>query len=461
MAAAPAASGPGFTFPVRLGFVEGDDWEPSIAADRFGHVYALWTHYGDDPGCEGCASPHMELQISSDGGATWSEPRPLKKTDVRQDDPQIAVDPVDGRTVYAAYMEGGKASEYVAKSVDFGRTWTREVVEHFKSPTDKDILAVRGQDVYLGWSRNANVWVSSSHDGGETWSVARAISRPQKNTREFTLASGGAVDSHGAVYFAWNGTNHGHGALGPVYLYVSKSVDGGVSWKTQRIASSFGGRHCGCEGWAYWGPRSRSRSTTPTGCTSCGTGTGAEFAPTRLFFASSSDGGETWRREQGRVARPAADESRLPCARRRGATGTSAPPGMDDRNGFDSGSDDPRARWNTYFRSSVRRRRDLVGRAAAVPLRTRVTRTSASFRETDTWSPTATTSSSTSTPQAARMRSGARARATRAPATSGTRGATSSSCGRRTAARTRTSSRAELRLDPDLPSMRRTSSRQM
>ncbi|MGH7417412.1 MAG: hypothetical protein ACREKB_06520, partial [Candidatus Rokuibacteriota bacterium] len=34
-----------FTSPIRLGFAAGDDWEPSIAADRYGHVYALWTHY--------------------------------------------------------------------------------------------------------------------------------------------------------------------------------------------------------------------------------------------------------------------------------------------------------------------------------------------------------------------------------------------------------------------------------
>ena len=51
---APAAV-TSFSAPVRLGFAAGDDWEPSIAADRFGHVIA-WQDdrngfdAGDDPG---------------------------------------------------------------------------------------------------------------------------------------------------------------------------------------------------------------------------------------------------------------------------------------------------------------------------------------------------------------------------------------------------------------------------
>ena len=114
------AAGDAFRTPTRLGFAAGDDWEPSVAADRFGHVYALWTHYGADPACPDCPSPHMELQVSSDGGTTWSTPRPLvPDAEARQDDPQIVVDPVDGRTVYAGFMLGNKSSQYVARSDDY------------------------------------------------------------------------------------------------------------------------------------------------------------------------------------------------------------------------------------------------------------------------------------------------------------------------------------------------------
>src|SRR5438128_2015380 len=107
---APAATR--FSAPIRLGYKAGDDWEPSIAADRFGHVYAWWTHY--DPTCASC-TPHLEtLQISSDGGHTWSAPRQQFPATVSQDDPQIAVDPADGRTVWISYMQGPKSSQYGA-----------------------------------------------------------------------------------------------------------------------------------------------------------------------------------------------------------------------------------------------------------------------------------------------------------------------------------------------------------
>ena len=162
---APAAP-PGSSFPERLGFQAGDDWEPSIAADRFGHVYAFWNHYtptggAPDPSCPECPSPHMELQVSSDGGRTWSQPRALlPNATVRQDDPQIVVDPVDGRTVYAGFMMGDKSSMFVAKSTDFGQSWKPVLVEDLQRGTDKDILAVRGDDVYLVYNAVMKIYAS-------------------------------------------------------------------------------------------------------------------------------------------------------------------------------------------------------------------------------------------------------------------------------------------------------------
>src|SRR5947199_10506429 len=68
----------GFTTQVRLGFPAGDDWEPALAADRYGHVYVLYKHY-DIAGQTICSSCdlHVLLQISSDRGQTWSAPRPI------------------------------------------------------------------------------------------------------------------------------------------------------------------------------------------------------------------------------------------------------------------------------------------------------------------------------------------------------------------------------------------------
>ncbi|MGE5222991.1 MAG: hypothetical protein ACM3PY_11160, partial [Omnitrophica WOR_2 bacterium] len=140
-------TGPGFTPQTRLSFTVGDQWEPAIAADQHGHIYILYPQYLGVPGCPECASPTMILQISSDRGATWSAPRviyPQGETS-GQYDAQIVVDPVDGQTVFAAWLQNGKSDTVVAKSTDFGATWSVVVADHTNAGTDKPELAVRGQ----------------------------------------------------------------------------------------------------------------------------------------------------------------------------------------------------------------------------------------------------------------------------------------------------------------------------
>ncbi|HET9905126.1 MAG TPA: sialidase family protein, partial [Anaerolineales bacterium] len=103
-AAAPTV---GFTPQIRLGFDVGDQWEPAIAADRFGHVYMLYPQYEGVPGCANCSNPTQILQISNDRGQTWGSPfvlYPAGATTGGQWDPQVVVDPVDGRTVYTTFM---------------------------------------------------------------------------------------------------------------------------------------------------------------------------------------------------------------------------------------------------------------------------------------------------------------------------------------------------------------------
>src|SRR5947209_3356840 len=101
-----------FSQQTRIGFKSGDDWEPSITADRYGHVYALYKHYDVSGGqtCSGC-NLHLLVQRSDDEGRTWSAPRPIAPIAVNggQYDSQIAVDQVDGRTVWASFLQNSKS----------------------------------------------------------------------------------------------------------------------------------------------------------------------------------------------------------------------------------------------------------------------------------------------------------------------------------------------------------------
>ncbi|MGZ4373145.1 MAG: sialidase family protein, partial [Gaiellaceae bacterium] len=258
---ASAARAPSFTAPVRLGFQHGDDWEPAIAADRSGHVYAAWSHYvgyagvdtGDpDPSCLTCASPHTVLQVSSDGGSTWSSPRALWPSTQRQDDPQIVVDAGDGKTVYAAFMQDNKSSQYVARSDDFGQTWQAALVEPIQRGTDKDILAARDGNVYLVYHTQQKIFASVSHDDGKHWSTHNLVGTTNSELG-VSLPSGGAIDSKGNAYFAWNGANNPGQAKGTKNLYVTRSTDGGVTWTTSLVDVSQPSFRCGCPGWDYWG----------------------------------------------------------------------------------------------------------------------------------------------------------------------------------------------------------------
>lgn len=200
----PNATASAFTPQTRLGFSAGDQWEPAIAADRSGHIYVLYPQYSGVPGCADCYSPTMILQTSSDRGTTWSAPRimyPAGET-TGQWDAQIAVDPVDGKTVYASWLQNRKSDTVVARSADFGATWNVVTADHTNAGTDKPILIVRGQDVYVGFNHAQKVWVAASHNGGASFS-ADAVNPNGK--LGWSLAGGAAVDKAGNVYFSWSG----------------------------------------------------------------------------------------------------------------------------------------------------------------------------------------------------------------------------------------------------------------
>jgi hypothetical protein len=350
---------PPFTFPVRIGFESGDDWEPSIAADDEGNVYALWTHYvgfegadtGEiDPSCPECPSPHMVIQISRDNGATWGDPHALAPSEERQDDPQIVVDAEDGHTVYAAYMEGDKSSIVVARSDDAGLTFEPVLVEGIERGLDKIALAARDGHVYVVYHSQQKIFASVSHDAGDTWTVVQ----PVHNTNSklgVSLPSGAAIDSDGVAHFAWNGSNNPGQAKGTVNLYVTTTANGGATWTTSVVDQSEAAAPCDCGGWAYWGPQmaigvdavDRVYVTWNAGET--------KFGPHRMFFAVSGDQAATWSDPVDVSLAPSGTNNVFPALVAAG-DGDVRIAWQDDRNGFDKGGNDADARWNTYYRSS-------------------------------------------------------------------------------------------------------------
>jgi hypothetical protein len=143
------AAGPQFSGQKRLGLLTGDQWEPAVAADASGRIYVLYPHYGRLRDCKSCRVPTMLLVASNDNGKSWQPPHIMLDSGSGQFDAQIVVDPVDRRTVYAAWLQDGKRAVMLAKSVDFGSSWvfTLAVRSNNDAELDKPALAVRGQSV--------------------------------------------------------------------------------------------------------------------------------------------------------------------------------------------------------------------------------------------------------------------------------------------------------------------------
>lgn len=338
---APAfAANPSFTPQTRVGFTAGDQWEPAIAADGFGHVYVLYPQYGQVPGCRYCPLPSMILVVSEDNGMTWQSPREITPPGSGQYDPQIAVDPADHRTVYAAWLQNRKLDMVVAKSVDFGQSWSIVIADRRTTDADKPVLAVRGADVYVGFNRDEKIWVASSHDGGVTFTSAD-VSPNIKLVR--ALAGGATVDPEGNVYLAWAGYARRDGAKGHENLYVSRSTATG--WKTKLMDVSSAAPDClahHCE-WGYLGAQITVASDAAGTLYTLWSSGKADKAPQRIYFASSTTRGDTWSLKKDISSAPRGVEHAFP-ALVAGAAGDIRIAWMDTRNN---------PLWNTYYRSST------------------------------------------------------------------------------------------------------------
>ena len=322
-----------------MGFTVGDQWEPALAADGSGHVYVLYPQYRSVPDCRACPLPTLVLVSSDDNGATWQAPHQIAPPASGQFDPQIVVDPIDHRTVYAAWVQNHETDIIVAKSVDFGQSWSL-VIAARNPETDKPTLTVRGQDVYVAFNQERKLWVAASHDGGITF-TSGMVSAAKLN---WSLPGGGTVDLAGNVHFAWAGYLRNSGK-GRVNLYASRSSDGGKTWTTTLIDISGAAPDCSAYhcGWSYLGAQITMASDGAGTLYALWNAGSVDKSPERIYFASSTTAGATWSPKVDVSAAPAATEHAFPSLVA-GSPGDVRIAWMDTRN---------RSLWNTYYRSST------------------------------------------------------------------------------------------------------------
>jgi hypothetical protein len=231
-----------------------DDWEPAIAADPSAPwVYMLATRYGTTKPCPGnCPDPWIALEISSDGGATWTEGKPLCACKGGgQFDPIIEVVRNTG-AVYSVYMSGYNV--VFVKSTDHGATWSAPVKTYGNvSWNDKPVIAVSddGKDVYVTFNgpTGGDPWLAQSHDFGATWTQGKLV-----NSDRYYFAFDADVASDGTVYLAQSSILYGGGGnkgtlpSGTIDHHVFVSTTAGATWTDRLVASVQPGLACTAAG---------------------------------------------------------------------------------------------------------------------------------------------------------------------------------------------------------------------
>lgn len=301
----PAASGSTpFGTPFRLGFAQGDDWEPAVAVDG-PNVYAFWMHFGmPPPDCTLGAISHMVFQSSADGGKNWGAPRSIFCQAGFQADAQLAVTVMpDGRhRLYASWMDSNQINSpiWVAFSDDHAASWkgpflaTR--VDHGGSGGDKDILVAKGSHVWLTWEHLTQNTVAFTPDIETQPFTPVNVPNPAGSV---ALASGGGLDSHGNLYFVWDAVLKQGIAKGPTVLFIGRSSDDGATWETFTIDTSAPEPMISGATYDFFGASVAlaiiPRPTQPTDRLIAVYNKGlTDGAAQRIFTQYSDDNGQTW-----------------------------------------------------------------------------------------------------------------------------------------------------------------------
>jgi hypothetical protein len=341
------AAPPQFSGQTRVGLTTGDQWEPSVAADGAGHVYVLYPQYGRVPNCKDCSVPAMLLLTSSDNGKSWQSPHVMLESASGQFDAQVVVDPTDHRSVVAAWLQNNKRDVTVARSSDSGTTWFFSIAARSAFELDKPALAVRGQNVYVAFNHEDEVWIAASQDGGRTfsWTRVNPDSRPG-----WSLLGSATVDPAGNVYLGWASYSRAGGARGTVNLYISKSTDGGKTWTQKLLDISAASPECQDEdcGEGYLGAQISLTSDADGTLYALWNAGQTPAGPEQIYFSSSTNGGENWLPRVSVSSTEATVEHAFPAI----AAGSNG----DVRIAWMGSSAMPGLRaipyWNTYYRSS-------------------------------------------------------------------------------------------------------------
>ncbi len=186
-------------------------WEPTVAANWSGNeVYQLVTYLNATKVCSICNGTTIFFRASSDGGSTWSTPKPIWTGNgkVWEYDPHMRVGS-DG-TIYVVFLDTYNPGTVLFTSKDEGQTWSGpEFMNGNLTWNDYPDLEISpsGKDVFVAFNSKLKSYVAVSHDYGATFAAP-----VQTNTKSLWYFTNGgtfvppsAVFPNGAIVFTADG----------------------------------------------------------------------------------------------------------------------------------------------------------------------------------------------------------------------------------------------------------------
>src|SRR6201998_1997554 len=252
----------------------------SVAFDNQGHAFVCYIAF-DKLGtfnywAHGATRNGIFLRRSLDGGKTW-EPdhipvaeQPTAAGIPFEDKPYIVADNTKGKyagNLYVGWTRWRIADSQMvlARSTDDGKTWSQpiEIDAHPGLPRDDNGAAegfdgVVGPDgrLYAIWSQDNAIMLTTSRDGGKTFSHARAVihTAPLMFAIQTLERANGfpqiAIDPKSKhLYVTWSDYRNGD-----LDVFISSSDNGGRHW-TAPVRVNNDPVHNGVEQFFQWLPR--------------------------------------------------------------------------------------------------------------------------------------------------------------------------------------------------------------
>ncbi|MEM9381048.1 MAG: sialidase family protein [Planctomycetota bacterium] len=215
------------------------DIDRIFLASSGNRVFATWEEDEASPNVD-----QIKFVTSTDAGATWTTPALITSTmpieDV--DDPKVAG---NGANVVVAFIDdnGGDEDLEILNSTNGGLTWTQQAVETSTNgdadtariASDGDVFAVAWFDDDVSGGNDNEVHAVVSTDGGVTWSAEITLNpsvgaNAPATTHDIALWVDGddvyCVYTDDSAAVAGGGTS----TINAGELYLSRSLDGGVTW---------------------------------------------------------------------------------------------------------------------------------------------------------------------------------------------------------------------------------------